>query len=480
MKKFCLLLATLLVCQIATACDSQSVTDETTPDINETTLDEPYVYTLFDGLPDKDFEGKEFRILVREHLVNEFLPETQTGDVLNDALYKRTETVEDRFGVRIVYTPIGGRWGNRSEFTTTVRSSVMSGSGDFDLIEANSAYVGDLFGENIFENLHEINYLRLNESWWSELIVDKLTVNGKIYAITGDISMTLFDYLHVIFFNKDLMDQYNLVYPYEMVRNGTWTIDKLLEMIKDKGANLDGAESDRKYGMTIWDSLSMDNLLTAFGIPRTKTDTDGKIEFDVVNDRTVAVWEIANSLWRGNPDVNLTGGDKYTDALKKFSDGQSIFHMTWLTDAKSLRDKTIDYGILPYPKYDENQENYYTGARDGHSMFCIPIDASDKDFSGLITEAICEASAMYVRPAYIEKTLNSKLARDEDTVEMLGIIRETATIEFALEYAIQNDYGGMALRQSVLSGTPITTWWAQHESSCEKAFEEFMKVYYSN
>ena len=223
----------------------------------------------------------------------------------------------------------------------------------------------------------------------------------------------------------------------------------------------------------------MDNLLTAFGVPRTKTDKSGKIEFDIVNEKSVAVWEIANSIWRDNPDVNRTGGDNYTGALKKFYDGQSIFHLTWLTDAKSLRDKTLDYGILPYPKYDESQENYFTGARDGHSMFCIPIDAQDKDFSGLITEAICEAGALYVRPAYIEKTLNSKLARDEDSVEMLGIIRDTATMEFALEYAIQNDYGGMAMRQSVLHGTPITTWWAQNKSACEAAFEEFMKAYES-
>ena len=58
--------------------------------------------------------------------------------------------------------------------------------------------------------------------------------------------------------------------------------------------------------------------------------------------------------------------------------------------------------ILPYPKYNEAQDNYYTVVFDNHSVFCVPKTVKDPERSGLIMEAMGYESMRIVTPAYYE------------------------------------------------------------------------------
>ena len=56
-----------------------------------------------DNLPEKDWEGREFRILISDLFdsQNEILVEEQNGEQCNDAIYTRNEKIESRFNVKI-------------------------------------------------------------------------------------------------------------------------------------------------------------------------------------------------------------------------------------------------------------------------------------------------------------------------------------------------------------------------------------------
>jgi hypothetical protein len=73
-----------------------------------------------------------------------------------------------------------------------------------------------------------------------------------------------------------------------------------------------------------------------------------------------------------------------------FNDGRALFSAG---NTFSYRSSDFDSGILPYPKYDEKQENYYTLADNYYSMmFSIPSVCPDPNFSGFMLEVLSSES----------------------------------------------------------------------------------------
>lgn len=98
----------------------------------------------------------------------------------------------------------------------------------------------------------------------------------------------------------------------------------------------------------------------------------------------------------------------------------------------------FNYGIVPFPKYDENQEKYYSLA-DTHSMlFSIPITTATPDFSGFMLEALSSDSEE-VLYNYYEVTCKVKYTYDEDSAEMLD------TIFDGIVYDLGNIYSDLGL-----------------------------------
>ena len=144
-----------------------------------------------------------------------------------------------------------------------------------------------------------------------------------------------------------------------------------------------------------------------------------------------------------------------------------------------MRESDTEFGILPLPKYDESQTGYYTTSRDGRSMFVIPVDVKDADFAGLITEALAVASNKYVVPAYYDVTLKTKTARDDESSEMLDIIRDGFRLEFVAEYAIQTNNSGYVIRNCITgsSTTPYSSTVASNLNSYNEALAKFLEAY---
>lgn len=76
--------------------------------------------------------------------------------------------------------------------------------------------------------------------WWDQRANEDLTVGGKLYFTTGDISILDNMCTMVLFFNKQLIEDNSLDDPYELVKNGTWTLDKLFAMSEKVANDLDG------------------------------------------------------------------------------------------------------------------------------------------------------------------------------------------------------------------------------------------------
>ena len=438
----------------------------------------------FDLLPAKDYEGRTYTMLSRALYISDQWTEGLTGEAFNDAVFDRNTAVEDKYNVTVAATPINGEWGDRTSFLNAVRSSVQAGDGAYDLIEGYAATIGDGFADHLYYNLNDVPGLQLEQGWWSSLVRDELTVNGRLFAVTGDIAVSLWKNMQVIFFNKDMMKEYGLDSPYSLVLEGKWTLDAYLAMIADKAIDLDGNgtmnEADR-YGALYYDTLAFDNLHNAFGVPMTARDADGAVTLSLFNDMTVFIAEITTNMAYENPDIRFTGGtvgDTRTKSVQQFTEGAALFFTSVLEDAEVMRDMTADFGILPPPKYDEAQEHYYTTSRDGRSMFVIPVDVKDVEFAGTITEALCVAGNRKVIPVYYDTVLKTKTARDEESGAMLDLIRDGLVLDFAAEYAVQTNRAGFIIRDCIEGKKELASFFKGSEKAWNKMFEKFLEPYY--
>ncbi|MGM9625046.1 MAG: hypothetical protein ACI3XM_04975, partial [Eubacteriales bacterium] len=93
-----------------------------------------------------------------------------------------------------------------------------------------------------------------------------------------------------------------------------------------------------------------------------------------------------------------------------------------------------NFGIIPFPKYDEAQENYYTHV-DGHApLMCLPKTNTYTERTGVIIECLNAESYRTCVPAVYDIVLTEKFSRDEMSVKMLDIILDGRTQNFGYVY----------------------------------------------
>ena len=143
-----------------------------------------------------------------------------------------------------------------------------------------------------------------------------------------------------------------------------------------------------------------------------------------------------------------------------------------------LLETDVNYGIVPYPKRDEAQTDYYAGCND--RLFTIPITASDLERTGIIIEAMSYAGFKNILPAYVERTLQSRYAADEDCTEMLNLAirNQVLSLSYLFANAVPSGMQYRILYDTVKSGS-FASWYKANEKK-ELKFMEKLTGFYSD
>ena len=111
-------------------------------------------------------------------------------------------------------------------------------------------------------------------------------------------------------------------------------------------------------------------------------------------------------------------------------------------------------------------------------MFVIPIDAPDMDKTAFITEALCAESYKKVVPVFYDVVLKTKNARDNDSAQMIDIIRDGLVFDWGYIYSVTMGHPGHQL--SILlnaHNTNIASEFDKNAKTYEKNLEKALKVY---
>ena len=426
--------------------NNDSTQAATTEASTETTSELDGRLAVDDELPDEDFEGRTFTMLTYDQVKTDLWAESLDGDVINDAVYERNETVAERFNVTIDVQSNA----TYSETTSMIQQTVMAGDDAYQLIAHHVVALGGIVMQDLFMNWYDIPYIDFSKPWWSPSTTEDLTYgDDKAIIAVGDLALSSLAATYCYFYDKPAAETYKLDDLYEVVRDGKWTIDYIMNITKDIYQDLNGnseRDGDDYYGMTQQLKSALNAYLWSFGGKVMEKNSEGIPELVFKNERTNTIveklyqfcYESEGVCTQRNFDQSMAlNPEDIVHSIHAISFRDNLTLMTAGTLDMTInyfRDKETEYGILPYPKLDEEQEEYYTMVDGYHAALAIPKSVQDYDFVGIITEALNAESYKTVFPEYYEVALKTKYTYDDESVQMLDMIVDSRVFDFGYVY----------------------------------------------
>ena len=481
MKKAKQLISAFLLISLlaAVSCggDGEKANDDTT--ISDDTTNAGQETTVQDSLPsDLNYGGETFTMLVNGSVgAPEFFVDEQDGDVVNDAIYDRNARVSERLNVNFKFIEEPGAFNERKTFAQRVSQSVLANDSTYDAVAGYSMAITSLAADNMLIDLNSTEYIDLAKPWWSQNLMSQSSVNGKLYFASGDISTTLTYMMYAMYFNKDIMAANNIEEPYDLVLDGKWTLDKLLELSTGVYQDLNGdgqkKVDDDLFGLETY-AVYVDPYFYSCGLRTTELDADGVPQISPLfgSEQTQALIEkLVNAFFATN-DCVISGFDS-KELYKYFEQNRFMFSAREVQyGVTNLRNADFEYGILPMPKWDEAQEDYYTIASFPYSLYCIPLDAKDSDMSSAVLEALASESSRLITPAVFEVALKVKYSSDDKMAQMYDIIRASMTYDFGRVFTDNLDSLTYSMFRDSVVGE--NTNWASTYAKKEKTLQSKM------
>ena len=422
---------------LASCGDSGSEPVQTSAPTGETTAAVTEPIRLYnDSLPaDLETEGKTLRLLSATagatgfstfHSVLTAYDENE-GELVNDAIYEANLAISERFGITVT-EDLKGWW---DELTPAARNTINAGDDAYDIITITDRDVYTMATENMILPLDSLKYVDLDAPWWNQSINEALTVGGRLWAGYSDAMLTSYDFTHILLYNKLLISNLDLDDPYALVDAGTWTFDKFRSMAMEATSDVNGdntMDEDDSWGwLAVPKQISPSVWIACDTQSITKDSNDEPVLTMGTDDRMLNALQLAYDLSWGSsfwyPTEVVHAADVTDPDI--FGRGDALFSSTafYMLFHGYYRDIEFDYGIIPYPKMDESQENYCTRVEGGNMSF-VPITCSDSDFAGAMMEAYACEFKNTVIPAYYETGMKVKYSRDDTSSKILDMMME--------------------------------------------------------
>lgn len=432
-----------------------------------------------DVLRTADFEGRTFTVLQRPTHKYEFSSDENASRLINDEIANRNALVEQRYNVKIKTMEVEGDWTELTSFENYIANTIQGGEPEYDIISGYAVAMANSVSKGIFCDWREFEqYMNLDREWWYQDFIDQMTINDHTYLLAGDINLTIWESMYGMFFNKEIVESNPDVGDlYATVRAGDWTYDKFIQTLKDVSVSGDPTDDGFVYSYGTFTTTQIDAWQDAFNIPVTEKNDDGLPEITIgENPKIIKTVEDIYDL------VNSTYTYKATetnDTVEHFGKGKSVFTIQSVGEGTKLKNYDVKYGILPLPKYDEEQDEYHSTCQDYYSVLAVPITSKDDaEFIATVTEALCYYSRKNVVPKYYQDVLQLRNTFDADTAEMIDVIRDGLLCNFGYIYSMALNWPAHQL--NVLINANSKEWvsnWDSKKDQFVSDLDNLLEIY---
>ena len=477
LSRLSLLLACLMLLSAFTACGGGNKTDsagtgaaDVTTAVPEETVDPNYVT---DDLGDIDLGGKDFTwYLISGY--GTYIVEEETGELLNDAEYHRNLDVEERFNLHLNFhnAYIGSDGTSQNKSTQEISSLILSGDTTYDVyIHVQHSGMPGLILQGMFMDYHNVPHVDFTKPYWYSKIIDDINYGTKIFTMSGAYHLNTLTSANCLTFNKKLFVDNGFEYPYKDVLDGKWTIDKFQDLVikGTRDLNGDGAivVEDDIYGYGGWQWESIPALYMGMGGDVLIKDDNNNPVIAIETERNVQIVETIYKVFE--PEGSYFEGKDVNRPKNAFIDGQMLFFHTNLSGLGALRDMEDDFGFLPYPKFNETDENYNIRVQNTSGMTYIPVTNNNLEVTGVGLEGMASISYNSVVPVYFDQVLTYKVSRDVESEQMVPYFRT-----FTSYY---DEAAGFSVITLITGGKQLASYWAERRSIVEQNVADIIEIY---
>ena len=363
----------------------------------------------------------------------------ENGDVLNDVMYKRNQTMQEKHNFVIAETEID----NAANTLSTIRNMVNAGDDTYQVLFNPINSFGGSLVEGVFTDVNTIGTLDLSKDCWNDNLVSSLSIGDASYIIGGDITVADEDAVEIIVFNTTMARDLGLEPLYDTVREGKWTVDKMLDYCKVASRDLNGDTvidvKDSVGVLANQDGITA--MLVSSGAQAITKDKDGYPQITAGQSHYADALEKIMKIYGDRTLYSNYVSNDPADQVSRLEQGQNIFVNAVTSFARRfLREVKTDFGFLPTPKYDEKQAEYISAVCNSTCALAVPASCGDLEKTGQILQILAEASADLTY-TYSEVCLQSKYTRDEESYEMLEI--STENLVYDIGYIYNSILGGL-------------------------------------
>ncbi len=447
-------------------------------------------------LEEKVFEGQIIKILTRSSRhAQQFVPQDGEleGSVINAAVDARNKLIEEKYGITID-VEIVDRPG------TAIGESITTGTSDYQIVcEAVYSMIPHVV-DNWFYSLNDL--LDLNQPWWDQNACNQLTLSDKKFFVAGNAIFQDDNYTAGVLFNKNIYaERYEPTYGslYEMVDNGTWTIDVMYELARDFAQPDENAEwftSGCYYGV-VTDGYSGATMLTnGSGAVVAYKDEQNKIVLSGGSEQSIKAFEkVFNLLNDGTISFfaeKYPGGTNWGYGSTMFISNHALFSVGYLQSLLGIMtndtpDKVVP-GVLPPPKYEATQENYHCGINVYQSdVLAIPVCVTDDEqleatayameLLGYYSMKESQFGEDSVTAAFYDTSMKLQSVTDDNDSRMLDLITSSRIYDLGGAFNWGGNLIGLYSSNLYAKENTIVSRWESALPGAEIAMQETIEAF---
>lgn len=498
-KVLVLLLALSMLLMVFAGCkNGDTNSDETIGGEEETTpaVDEWGRDYVADSLPEGlDFEGEEVSILVRDggQYDREWYMATPT-EALDQQIYERNSYVEETLNVEFNFIPVPCDLSGSNDYNAYSNKILNDYNGQlnsYDIVNHFAYYGVSPSLTGIYANLMDeelFPYFDFEKPWWNHAYMDTVSANGQLYYTVGSVCLSVLDRMFVMYYNETLGESYQLPDMYETVLNGDWTYDMLYELCTTYYDDLDVSNTENENDFYVFAAKrwaeSYDPYIYAFDQRMILTNDDGMHTLNIDG-----ISEMDDAAKKVKALFDTQGAYIHADSaqvISMFANRQLLFaqQVVWHYPSHSATyaEMTDDFGVLPLPKYDDQQTEYKTGVGDAYNIISVP---NYQNFDGEMISAVLEMmnveSYRQVYPYYYEKMMKTRYVRNAASSQVFDLLVDSITFDFGDVFSQQIDNIKHSYwRNPCDNGIPVTRVNAINGETFKELLEDLDDWYLAN
>lgn len=416
MKRLLLLVTAVLICLSVTSCKKNKIETEApetdpavTDNITEVAVDtdsmKKKAVEALNGIDSVDLGGKNFTIASSAAMV--YVPETKDTNY-RMAIDERNRMFEKKCSAELLQFN-----DNEDIMLRTAHLNLLSGVYYTDLFSVPQKELGKFAAQGILLKTTSLVGADFSADWYDGTMMSQAAYSSESYGIYGDFNRDIANY-YCIYVNRDLLTSAGLKMPYDKVKDGSWTWDELLVMLR-ANADINGAAGVCSSDMGLLTKAVYKSGNNSF--VETGMGKDPSLAFN--NEKTAGVISLLRRIGGYKTLYNETA--ESGSAQSDFMQGKSLFYIGTVGEMKTITTMSPDWCILPLPKTIASNDTYYSYVSPDHAVIAVYAGSHCTDITEVIDALYASSTGGYLSDAYYYELIDTSI-RDSAALDMMDYI----------------------------------------------------------